>query len=119
MSRVRVVLIDDEPVLCRLLARVLERRAGAQVTIFSEPEPALAYLETAAVDVVLCDFRMPRMSGVELRQRLTRDIPFYVVTGELAAVERVRRIPGVLAVLEKPVPPERLVEVVLSHAPEG
>ena len=118
MSRVRVVLIDDEPVLCRLLARVLVRQADAEVTVFTDPELALAHLQEAPVDVVLCDFRMPAMSGVELRNRLARDVPFYIVTGELAAVERVRRVPGVVAVLEKPIRVERLCEVVLAHAPE-
>ena len=117
MSRVRVVLIDDEPVLCRLLSRILERRADAEVVTFTDPDRALAHLQEAEVDVVFCDYRMPRMSGGELRRRLHRDVPFYIVTGELAAVDRVREVPGVEGVIEKPVPPERLVEVARSHAP--
>lgn len=118
MSRVRVVIVDDEPVLCGLLKRILERRADAEVAVFSDPAAALAHLREAPVDVVLCDFRLPGMSGVALRQQLDRDVAFYMVTGELAAVERLRRVEGVIEVLEKPVPPERLVEVARLHAPE-
>jgi CheY-like chemotaxis protein len=73
------------------------------------------------VDVVLSDFTMPKITGLELAQRLTLvrpDLPVLIYTGygidiDPAAAAR----SGVCALIGKPVEPRVLFEIVREHLP--
>lgn len=70
----RILLVDDEIGVLKALKRVLSlvpcRHDGMeftlQVDLANGPEPALELLHAYAYDLVLSDFRMPGMDGVEL-----------------------------------------------------
>ncbi len=68
--RARILLVEDEPLLVRLLTRTLTA-AGHQVTTFASADEAWPWLadETHRVDLVLTDLTMPGMSGRELLRR--------------------------------------------------
>jgi CheY-like chemotaxis protein len=67
--RGRVLVIDDDVRVAESLRRVL--RGEHDVTILHDAETALAHLRQGAdYDVVLCDLMMPRMTGMELHDRL-------------------------------------------------
>jgi len=68
---VRILVVDDEPLLRRLLLTALEAR-GHAVDVCSDGEEALEKFEKGRYDLVVTDFRMPRMTGVELIQNLLR-----------------------------------------------
>jgi CheY-like chemotaxis protein len=80
-----VLFVDDEPGL----ARVGERRLsllGYRVSVANDGKTALAKFlaDPAAFDVVITDFTMPEMSGLDLARELTRirpDIPIIMTTG--------------------------------------
>jgi PAS domain S-box-containing protein len=83
----RVLLVDDEPALVRVLANSLER-FGYRVTAYTDPEPALAAFLAApdAFDVVVTDFDMPRMPGLQLATQVTArrpDVPVLLCSGFL------------------------------------
>lgn len=65
----RILIVDDEPILLDMLLDIFHDE-GFTVYTASNGEDALALLEHQPVDVVLTDFMMPRVSGVELAQRL-------------------------------------------------
>jgi CheY-like chemotaxis protein len=74
----RVLVVDDEPLLGRVLQLLLSNEF--EVTATADPNEALSLLTTGPyVDVVLCDVMMPVMNGVELRERV------HAVSPELAA----------------------------------
>lgn len=80
-SRRRALLVDDEPVIREALRRWFERQ-GWTVDEAADGHAALARLipapdAGAAVhyDVVVCDLRMPGLSGIELHDRLERERP--------------------------------------------
>jgi signal transduction histidine kinase len=74
LAGVRILLVDDEEAVRRPMAKFLTRR-GAQVYEAGDGVQALALLGRQAVDVILADLRMPRMSGPELFATLERDRP--------------------------------------------
>ena len=111
-----VVYIDDEPLLCRA-TEAIPGYSGIAVTTFTDPLAGLAFLQANPVAVVLCDYRMPRMTALELLQRLERDLPFYIVSGELDVGRLVAGNPRVAGVLTKPFPAEQMLALVRGHLP--
>jgi two-component system response regulator HydG len=78
----RVLIVDDEPDMVDNCARIL-RRAGYRCLTTTDPQRALAYLETDRPDVLLTDLKMPEMDGMELLRRaraLDPALPVIVIT---------------------------------------
>ena len=68
--RARVLVIDDEPMIANLLARVLSSHYDVTSEVLAES--ALAHLAAGErFDVILCDLMMPQMSGIDLFRRVT------------------------------------------------
>ncbi len=80
----KVAIIDDEEDICFILSFELKAKGFHPVTFTSALE-AQKYFETESADAIICDFQMPKMSGLELFNWLQqRDIkiPFFILTGE-------------------------------------
>ena len=84
-SRLRVLVVDDEPMIARSLERAL--KVNNDVFTCSGGKAALELLEaSASYDVILCDLSMPGMSGAELFDTVARRWPgmeqrFIIMTG--------------------------------------
>jgi two-component system, NtrC family, C4-dicarboxylate transport response regulator DctD len=74
MSLGRLLLVDDEPTLRRVIGRALVK-AGFEVVEAANGRAALEALADERFDAVISDVRMPRMGGLEFLQRLLRDEP--------------------------------------------
>ena len=78
----RVLVVDDEQSLRKVLAATLQRE-GYEVSVASDGEEALAALLRDGADVVVTDLVMPRLDGLSLLRRVVArhpDIPVIVVT---------------------------------------
>jgi len=110
-----VLVVDDEPAICRTLDRVL-RAAGFIVTTATDPQRALEAIMHEPFDVIVSDVTMPGMSGVELLRVLRSydlDVPVILMTGNPTietAVEAVQL--GALQYLPKPTPNDVLTGAV-------
>jgi signal transduction histidine kinase/CheY-like chemotaxis protein len=71
--RARVLIVDDDPLVLRMLSRALER--WWQVTAVTSGEEALALAATEPFDAVVCDLMMPGMSGMEVCDELDKRHP--------------------------------------------
>ncbi|MFN3476976.1 MAG: response regulator [Candidatus Methylomirabilales bacterium] len=83
MTPARILLVDDEEEILRLLTRCL-RRQGYQVTTATSSHQALALLQEAAFDVAIVDYMMPGMNGLELAghgQRRQPALKILMLTG--------------------------------------
>ena len=107
-SRPVAVYVDDEPSLCRVFGLLL-RRAGADARTFTDPEEALEFIAHNEVAVVICDYRMPEMTGLDLRGRIARDVPFFLVSGDLSVEEDLGDDARLSGVISKPFRPEDLL----------
>lgn len=74
----RILIVEDEPVLARNLARTLERMGHAVESVESG-EAALGQMKAQRPDLVFLDNRLPGLSGLETLQRLRADDPSLLV----------------------------------------
>lgn len=64
-----VLVVDDEPKICQLLAQILTAR-GCTVRLAGDGLDGLTQFQQRAADVVITDIRMPKLSGLELLREL-------------------------------------------------
>ena len=82
----RVLLVDDEPHVSRVMKIALDRR-GYEVEMVRNGEEALARQRSEPFDVIITDYQMPKMDGRGLCEALAADAPepaplTLVVTGK-------------------------------------
>jgi len=81
-----VVIVDDQSTSRRILAELVQRlEDDLAVESFADPVEAIEWLEGNPSDLVLTDYKMPRLNGVEFTQRFRAipqccDIPLVVIT---------------------------------------
>ncbi len=109
-----VMVLEDDVELLSILSRSL-MAAGYSVTASQLAEHAMIILETATqMDLIIVDVVLPGMDGVAfLAQAKERrpGLPFIVMTGSDNA-DRLKRLPGGIAVLLKPFRRQQLLELV-------
>ena len=101
----RVLIVDDEAPIRKLLARLLERR-GFEVAEAETAGQALELVNGRGTALVLCDVHMPGSTGKELYRALVERHPeiagrFVFITGDRTAIELDDTLRGV-PVLNKP-----------------
>ncbi len=70
----RVLVVDDEPVVGKVLARLLA--ADHDVTVVTSGAEALAHIaDSGRWDAIVCDLMMPAMTGIELYAAVSRTAP--------------------------------------------
>ena len=70
----KILIIDDNLSFAQALAKLL-RRDGATVDMADNGQRALAHLQARSYDVLLCDLRMPALSGPEFYALLREQYP--------------------------------------------
>jgi CheY-like chemotaxis protein len=78
----KVLVVDDDHILCRLTCDILETEGFQAVAAFSGAE-ALNVLEDVEFDLLITDYRMEGMDGVQLARHVRSrkpEIPIIMVT---------------------------------------
>ncbi len=127
LSTARVLVIDDEDHMRRLIRRQLER-AGFEVLQASSAKEGLRILRESRPDAVTVDLMMPEVGGLQLLEEKNadpgiRDVPALVLTavGWPDDLERAVEL-GARAVLLKPFSQQELaqaVEALVRRPAEG
>ena len=82
---IALLLLDDEPTLLEVARLFLERSGEITVTPAESPIEALALLKEIPFDVIVSDYEMPGMNGIELLKTIRsagNSIPFIIFTGK-------------------------------------
>lgn len=101
----RLFVIDDDQLMREVLVRRLAR-SGREISDFADAADAVDPIVIHRPDLVVTDFRMPRMSGIELVRRLRAQgirVPVIIVTADpsVELIEQAHAL-GVAHVLRKP-----------------
>jgi len=90
----RVLLVEDEPAQRTVLAYNLEAE-GFAVTQADNGEDAMVLVDEEEPDIIILDWMMPKVSGIEVCRRLkmrpeTRGIPVIMLSARAEEVDRIR-----------------------------
>jgi DNA-binding NtrC family response regulator len=113
----KIVVVDDEPTIALMCQRVLEAQ-GHSVRAFTSVQSALALLEAEAVELLVVDYRMPELNGLDFVQRawgLRPGLRVVMITAQ-GTREVIRRATqaGVQSVVLKPFTPSDLARGVAA-----
>ena len=89
----KILVIDDDPELLRMIQFALERRGGHEAILSAEGADGLAQAREDPPDLVIVDVMMPGMTGYDVCRQLreqqeTASIPIIVLTARGQAVDR-------------------------------
>ena len=90
----RILLAEDEPSVQEFVNRALVHR-GHDVTTVNDGVEALEALEEASFDLLLADIVMPRVDGVALALKISKDYPkmrIVLMTGYAAERDRAHNL---------------------------
>jgi two-component system chemotaxis response regulator CheY len=85
--QIKVLAVDDFPTMRRIVKTLLRQLGYANVSEAEDGKIALAKLKQESYDLVLLDWNMPRMTGLELLRAIRsddalRDTPVVMITAE-------------------------------------
>jgi two-component system, chemotaxis family, chemotaxis protein CheY len=109
-----VMIVDDDQTMRMLIRRMLARMKIANLIEAEGAEQALKQFEQAssACDLIISDWNMPGMSGIEFYDRIHAikpDLPFLMLTGRADAGSVIAaKKAGIPAYVVKPISPEEL-----------
>jgi DNA-binding response OmpR family regulator len=116
----KVMVIDDEPFILMMIEDKL-KRAGLQVVTLRESTTALKKIREEKPDLIILDWMMPEISGIEICKKLKSDpelsaIPVFMLTAKgQEDDERLGLSTGVERYITKPFSPRSLLEIVLER----
>ncbi|WP_031229570.1 phosphate regulon transcriptional regulator PhoB [Asticcacaulis sp. YBE204] len=89
-----IIVAEDEDALSTLLQYNLEKE-GYEVGIAADGDEALMMIEERLPDLLVCDWMMPKVSGIEVTRRLraqgeTRNLPIVMLTARSEETDRIR-----------------------------
>ncbi len=114
MTKRIVLLVDDEVHILKVLALKLQN-AQFEVRTASNGEEALQYVQEHLPDLVITDFSMPVMTGLELVRKLraddrTQNLPIIMLTARGQTVEEDGDTPRIDALMSKPFSPREILD---------
>lgn len=82
----RILIAEDNPNLRQVIVNIVKKIGYAQVLEAEDGEIAWQFIQRGGVDIVLTDWAMPGLDGMQLLKKIrtattpTRDIPFLMIT---------------------------------------
>ena len=102
-----ILIVDDENMVTKTLSMLLGLEGFSNVVTFNSPFEALDYLKENEVDLIISDFIMPQMNGIDFLEnakKLQKDTSTILLTGYADKENAIRAINeiGIFKYIEKP-----------------
>ncbi len=116
MSRIRILIVDDEELVLRACTRVLSEIPDTEIVQEMNADHAATLLNSEAFDLLISDVRMPGINGHELLRiahQSDPELPVILITGFPTAetTQGCVRL-GAATCLMKPIRPDELIATV-------
>ena len=107
MDKGKIVVVDDEKIVTSAFSTLLKVEGFSDAHFFNNPKEALDYLKNNTPDLVISDFLMPEMNGLEFLsevKKLYPDVSKILLTGYADKENAIRAINevGLYRYIEKP-----------------
>ena len=115
MSRLRILIVDDEPDLLAALVRSV-KAAGYDVSTARDGESAITEVARQAPDLILSDVIMPGVNGFQATRKLKENeasagIPVILMSGKVGPADKFWAAEvGAIALLKKPLDTRDLIQ---------
>lgn len=105
----KIVLVDDEVMVTKTLSTLLKLEGLRDTVTFNNPEHALEYLKNNSCELIISDFIMPEMDGIEFLSRI-KELPLQAETTQILltgyadkenAIKAINEV-GIFKYIEKP-----------------
>lgn len=113
----KVIVVDDEPFILMMIEDKL-KKAGIEVITLRESRNALQVIRKEKPDLIILDWMMPELSGIELCRMVKTDaelkeIPVYLLTAKGQDADKQLGLQcGASLYITKPFSPKALLEIV-------
>ncbi len=114
IQTLKILVVDDQLEVRSMIRGMLTELGITQIFEASDGKEAMVFTDNALdmIDVVICDWNMPKLSGLELLRQMrsvSPDIPFLMITGrsDVDSVSQAKAS-GVTAYVRKPFSPAHL-----------
>ena len=103
----RIVVVDDEQIMLSTLKMLLELEGFTNTAYFNKPKEALSDIKKTEPDLILSDFMMPDMNGIEFlseAKKIYPDVSMILLTGyadKENAIKAINEV-GIYKYIEKP-----------------
>ena len=108
------ILVTDDEKTCRDSIQMVLEREGHEVEAVASVDNALARIDSIKFDLVVCDYRMPGKTGIDLLTELAKrhsDIPVIMISGYADyGTEITAKAMGAAELLQKPLRRKDLIE---------
>lgn len=117
----KIMIVDDSAAMRMIVKKTLRQAGfeGHEISEAEDGEKALAAIASSSPDLVLSDWNMPRMTGIELLEKLAAaglKFIFGFITTEATHEQRTRAsTAGASFLISKPFTPESLKAALAPH----
>jgi len=86
-SKIKFLIVDDQVVIRKIIINFLRKGGYVNFEIAEDGKKALEILEHTDIDIIIADWNMPNMNGLELLDKIReniewKDLPFIMLTAE-------------------------------------
>ena len=113
-EKLKVFIVDDEPAFCKVLKKILQEHF--EVCAYTNPAACLNEIKKSDCDLLIADYKMKKMNGIELLEKVKQfapNMPVLIISGFgdiPAAVKAIKK--GAFDFIQKPFSQELLLSEV-------
>lgn len=112
----RIIVVDDEPLILNIIQTYLKNEF--EIVTFDNPVEALSFLEKDSADMVISDFYMPEMTGLQFAEKIKAinpKCPTILISGSHVQEDEKNKF---VAFLKKPCRPQEILKLVQEKIKE-
>jgi DNA-binding response OmpR family regulator len=117
LSRKRVLIVDDDPLIVRMLVNLFETNGGYQTSVARDGLNALKQVKQSPPDLVILDLGLPLLPGEAVckeikRDETTKNLPVIMLSGKCSETDRIiGKVIGADYYMAKPVEIPELLNI--------